>query len=58
MAKGSAEAIAALTGFVKNLYDMIQGGDNEAIEVSVQRPASRSIACHRRRNFFGAVFGV
>jgi len=32
MGKGSAEAIAALTGFVKNLYDMIQGGDNDAIE--------------------------
>lgn len=50
MGKGSAEAIAALTGFVKNLYDMIQGGDNDAIEVRVA-------IMPQLRKFFGAVFG-
>ena len=50
MAKGGAEAIAALTGFVKNLYDMIQGGDSEAIEV-------RLSSMSRLRKFFGAALG-
>ena len=50
MAKGGGEAIAALTGFVKNLYDMIQGGDSEAIEV-------RLSSMSRLRKFFGAALG-
>lgn len=49
MGKGSAEAIAALTGFVKNLYDMIQGGDNDAIEVRVA-------IMPQLRKFFGCVW--